>query len=209
MNVQFHATDQQEKEFQQLTQKVATIKQALSPYMDDRDAENIDRLSRDIQTKLDKFRREDRKLTLAVVGRVKAGKSSFLNELIFQGKDILPHAFRPKTATLTKIEYDAHPHMTITYYRPVEWEQLEKLAKQESSTREDVKTAKELVNDVKNSGLDVKPYLAKGQEIIDMPDEAQMESVLDTYVGANGQLTAIVKSVTYVSIVRNWKAYPS
>lgn len=196
MNVQFHATDQQEKEFQQLTQKVATIKRALSPYMDDRDAENIDRLSRDIQTKLDKFRREDRKLTLAVVGRVKAGKSSFLNELIFQGKDILPHAFRPKTATLTKIEYDAHPHMTITYYRPVEWEQLEKLAKQESSTRGDVKTAKELVNDVKNSGLDVKPYLAKGQEIIDMPDEAQMESVLDTYVGANGQLTPIVKSVT-------------
>lgn len=196
MNVQFHATDQQEKEFQQLTQKVATIKRALSPYMDDRDAENIDRLSRDIQTKLDKFRREDRKLTLAVVGRVKAGKSSFLNELIFQGKDILPHAFRPKTATLTKIEYDAHPHMTITYYRPVEWEQLEKLAKQENSTRGDVKTAKELVNDVKNSGLDVKPYLAKGQEIIDMPDEAQMESVLDTYVGANGQLTPIVKSVT-------------
>lgn len=196
MNVQFHATDQQEKEFQQLTQKVATIKRALSPYMDDRDAENIDRLSRDIQTKLDKFRREDRKLTLAVVGRVKAGKSSFLNELIFQGKDILPHAFRPKTATLTKIEYDAHPHMTITYYRPVEWEQLEKLAKQESSTRKDVKTAKELVNDVKNSGLDVKPYLAKGQEIIDMPDEAQMESVLDTYVGANGQLTPIVKNVT-------------
>lgn len=196
MNVQFHATDQQEKEFQQLTQKVATIKQALSPYMDDRDAENIDRLSRDIQTKLDKFRREDRKLTLAVVGCVKAGKSSFLNELIFQGKDILPHAFRPKTATLTKIEYDTHPHLVITYYRPIEWEQLEKLAKQESSTREDVKTAKELVNDVKNSGLDVKPYLAKGQEIIDMPDEAQMESVLDTYVGANGQLTPIVKSVT-------------
>lgn len=196
MNVQFHATDQQEKEFQQLTQKVATIKQALSPYMDDRDAENIDRLSRDIQTKLDKFRREDRKLTLAVVGCVKAGKSSFLNELIFQGKDILPHAFRPKTATLTKIEYDAHPHMMITYYRPVEWEQLEKLAKQESSTREDVKTAKELVNDVKNSGLDVKPYLAKGKEIIDMPDEKLMESVLDTYVGANGQLTPIVKSVT-------------
>lgn len=196
MNVQFHATDQQEKEFQQLTQKVANIKQALSPYMDDRDAENIDRLSRDIQTKLDKFRREDRKLTLAVVGCVKAGKSSFLNELIFQGKDILPHAFRPKTATLTTIEYDAHPHMMITYYRPVEWEQLEKLAKQESSTREDVKTAKELVNDVKNSGLDVKPYLAKGKEIIDMPDEKLMESVLDTYVGANGQLTPIVKSVT-------------
>ena len=31
MNVQFHATDQQEKEFQQLTQKVATIKRPFLP----------------------------------------------------------------------------------------------------------------------------------------------------------------------------------
>ena len=196
MNVQFQATQQQEERIQQLAQKVDNMKQGLASYMDEKDKEKMDQLTQSIQKKLEKFRTEDRKLTLAVVGRVKAGKSSFLNELIFQGKDILPHAFRPKTATLTKIEYDAHPHMTITYYRPVEWEQLEKLAKQESSTREDVKTAKELVNDVKNSGLDVKPYLAKGQEIIDMPDEAQMESVLDAYVGANGQLTPIVKSVT-------------
>ena len=196
MNVQFQATQQQEERIQQLAQKVDNMKQGLASYMDEKDKEKMDQLTQSIQKKLEKFRTEDRKLTLAVVGRVKAGKSSFLNELIFQGKDILPHAFCPKTATLTKIEYDAHPHMTITYYRPVEWEQLEKLAKQESSTRKDVKTAKELVNDVKNSGLDVKPYLAKGQEIIDMPDEAQMESVLDTYVGANGQLTPIVKSVT-------------
>lgn len=196
MNVQFQATQQQEERIQQLAQKVDNMKQGLASYMDEKDKEKMDQLTQSIQKKLEKFRTEDRKLTLAVVGRVKAGKSSFLNELIFQGKDILPHAFRPKTATLTKIEYDAHPHMTITYYRPVEWEQLEKLAKQESSTRKDVKTAKELVNDVKNSGLDVKPYLAKGQEIIDMPDEAQMESVLDTYVGANGQLTPIVKNVT-------------
>lgn len=196
MNVQFQATQQQEERIQQLSQKVDNMKQGLASYMDEKDKEKMDQLTQSIQKKLEKFRTEDRKLTLAVVGRVKAGKSSFLNELIFQGKDILPHAFRPKTATLTKIEYDAHPHMTITYYRPVEWEQLEKLAKQESSTRKDVKTAKELVNDVKNSGLDVKPYLAKGQEIIDMPDEAQMESVLDTYVGANGQLTPIVKNVT-------------
>lgn len=196
MNVQFQATQQQEERIQQLAQKVDNMKQGLASYMDEKDKEKMDQLTQSIQKKLEKFRTEDRKLTLAVVGRVKAGKSSFLNELIFQGKDILPHAFRPKTATLTKIEYDAHPHMMITYYRPVEWEQLEKLAKQESSTREDVKTAKELVNDVKNSGLDVKPYLAKGKEIIDMPDEKLMESVLDTYVGANGQLTPIVKSVT-------------
>ncbi len=196
MNVQFQATQQQEERIQQLAQKVDNMKQGLASYMDEKDKEKMDQLTQSIQKKLEKFRTEDRKLTLAVVGRVKAGKSSFLNELIFQGKDILPHAFRPKTATLTKIEYDEHPHLVISYYRPAEWKQLEKLAKQEDSVREDVKTAKELVQDVKNSGLDVGTYLEKGAETIPMPDESQMESVLDTYVGANGEVTPIVKSVT-------------
>lgn len=196
MNVQFQATQQQEERIQQLAQKVDNMKQGLASYMDEKDKEKMDQLTQSIQKKLEKFRTEDRKLTLAVVGRVKAGKSSFLNELIFQGKDILPHAFRPKTATLTKIEYDEHPHLVISYYRPAEWKQLEKLAKQEDSVREDVKTAKELVQDVKNSDLDVGPYLEKGAETIPMPDESQMESVLDTYVGANGKVTPIVKSVT-------------
>ena len=196
MNVQFQATQQQEERIQQLAQKVDNMKQGLASYMDEKDKEKMDQLTQNIQKKLEKFRTEDRKLTLAVVGRVKAGKSSFLNELIFQGKDILPHAFRPKTATLTKIEYDEHPHLVISYYRPAEWKQLEKLAKQEDSVREDVKTAKELVQDVRNSGLDVGPYLEKGAETIPMPDESQMESVLDIYVGANGKVTPIVKSVT-------------
>ncbi len=196
MNIQFEATKQQEELILQLAQKVEDMKQSLSSSMDEKDKEKMDRLAQSIQKKLEKFRSEDRKLTLAVVGRVKAGKSSFLNELIFQGKDILPHAFRPKTATLTKIEYDEHPHLVITYYRPSEWEQLEKLAQKEESEREDVKTAKELVQDVRNSGLQVKPYLEKGTETIPMPDESQMEQILDTYVGANGKVTPIVKSVT-------------
>ena len=196
MNVQFQATQQQEQRIQQLVQKVDTMKQDLAPYMDEKDKEKMDQLTQRIQKNLEKFRTENRKLTLAVVGRVKAGKSSFLNELIFKGKDILPHAFRPKTATLTKIEYDEHPHLVISYYRPAEWKQLEELAKREDSVREDVRTAKELVQDVKISGLDVTPYLEKGVETIPMPDESQMESVLDTYVGANGKVTPIVKSVT-------------
>lgn len=120
MNVQFKATQQQEERIQQLAQKVDNMKQGLASYMDEKDKEKMDQLTQSIQKKLEKFRTEDRKLTLAVVGRVKAGKSSFLNELIFQGKDILPHAFRPKTATLTKIEYDEHPHLVISYYRPAE-----------------------------------------------------------------------------------------
>ena len=45
----------------------------------------------------------NRDLKIGIVGQVKAGKSSFLNALIFDGRDILPKAATPMTAALTKI----------------------------------------------------------------------------------------------------------
>ena len=48
---------------------------------------------------------QNRDLKIGIVGQVKAGKSSFLNALIFDGKSILPKAATPMTAALTKIRY--------------------------------------------------------------------------------------------------------
>ncbi len=196
MAVQFQSTEQQEIEICRIRENLESLRKDITPYMDETDAARLDRLSSDFQKKIDKFKKEERKLTLAVIGRVKAGKSTFLNELIFGGKNILPHAFRPKTATLTKIEYSEQPHLEISYYTPAEWADLEKLAQKEGSVREDVRTAQELVGDVQRSGLDVTSYLAKGKEEIPLPEEGAMEALLDRYVGDSGQVTPIVKSVT-------------
>lgn len=54
---------------------------------------------------LDEMRVEGRLLKLGIVGRVKAGKSSLLNALIFNGQDILPKASTPMTAALTQLSY--------------------------------------------------------------------------------------------------------
>ena len=54
---------------------------------------------------LDEMRVEGRLLKLGIVGRVKAGKSSLLNALIFNGQDILPKAATPMTAALTQLSY--------------------------------------------------------------------------------------------------------
>lgn len=59
---------------------------------------------------------ENRKLRIGIVGQVKAGKSSFLNALLFEGKEILPHAATPMTAALTKIEYAENPYAVVHYY---------------------------------------------------------------------------------------------
>ena len=53
--------------------------------------------------KLERFSQEEQTLNIAIMGQVKAGKSSFLNALLFDGNPILPEAATPKTANLTRI----------------------------------------------------------------------------------------------------------
>ena len=77
---------------------------------------------------IDEIKREDRMLRLGIVGEVKAGKSSFLNALIFEGEEFLPKAPTPMTAALTRIGYSKEPHAKIVYYSEADWNQVEKLA---------------------------------------------------------------------------------
>lgn len=53
----------------------------------------------------DTLEEENRLLQVGVVGRVKAGKSSLLNALVFDGKNVLPKAATPMTAALTTLTY--------------------------------------------------------------------------------------------------------
>ena len=47
-------------------------------------------------------KQDSRKLSIGIIGAVKAGKSSFLNACIFDGKEYLPKAATPMTAALTR-----------------------------------------------------------------------------------------------------------
>jgi len=75
----------------------------------------------DVISKLDSIMQEGRKLRLGIVGEVKAGKSSFLNALLFNGKDILPKAPTPMTAALTKVSYSEKPFAKIVFYNENDW----------------------------------------------------------------------------------------
>lgn len=63
----------------------------------------------------------NRTLKIGIVGGVKAGKSSFLNALLFRGRDILPKAATPMTAALTKISYSETPYAKIVFYEDKDW----------------------------------------------------------------------------------------
>jgi len=69
---------------------------------------------------------EDRLLNIGIIGKVKAGKSSLLNAIFFNGKDILPTAATPMTAALTVMEYGETLSATVDYFSEADIENIKR-----------------------------------------------------------------------------------
>ncbi|GAA8117712.1 dynamin family protein [Helicobacter pylori] len=59
---------------------------------------------------------ENRGLKVGIIGRVKAGKSSLLNALIFEGVEVLPKAATPMIASLTVLKYAQTLSAEVEFY---------------------------------------------------------------------------------------------
>ncbi len=94
------------------------------------DHENLQSLAgsiKDLRARIRQNEEEDRLLRIGIVGDVKAGKSSFLNASIFDGKDFLPKAATPMTAALTRITYNerSESEAIIYFYTQDDWSRIE------------------------------------------------------------------------------------
>lgn len=178
--------------------KLDKMIETLKPYSVDVDLTDIESLRKSFILKTEDFFRKERKLNIGIIGRVKAGKSSFLNTFLFDGQEVLPKAVTPKTATLTKIEYSSENSIEIEYYTPAEWRALEANAKVDSELGE-FKVAREIVEMVKERALNPYDYISKGSESIIFESYDKLMEELNQYVGENGKYTPLVKSaVLYV-----------
>lgn len=91
---------------------------------------------------------KDGVLRIGIVGQVKAGKSSFINALLFEGKDILPKASTPMTAALTVIKYSETISAEVEFYSEADWNIIERKAKDYEESY--LKTEQELKNNTDN-----------------------------------------------------------
>lgn len=183
------------KDFGAFTKQVEAVVDSVSEHAKEADIAGLNKLITNFKIKTEDFYRENRKLNIGVVGQVKAGKSSFLNTLLFGGEEILPKASTPKTATLTKMEYSKENIIQIEYYSPDEWCVLEDNAVVDLDD-EIYTSAREIVDMVRRNGVDPKPYLEKGFEEIKFDTYENLISNLNNYVGEDGKFTPIVKAVT-------------
>ena len=183
------------KQFDVFVENTNGIIERLSAKAAKDDISTLEKLVANFKYKTEDFYRTERKLNIGVIGQVKAGKSSFLNTLLFNGKDILPKASTPKTATLTKMEYSDRNIISIEYYSVDEWEILKENASVDLD--EDVYTAaREIVGMVERNGVEPDEYLKKGHDEIEFDTYDNLIANLNNYVGEDGKFTPIVKAVT-------------
>jgi GTP-binding protein EngB required for normal cell division len=127
-------------------------------------------------------------ITIGVIGQMKAGKSTFLNALLF-GKEVLPAASTPMTAALTEITYGEIASIEAEFYTRDEWEQIKIDADKPEDTPK-VQAAKELVEKSGKLGGQLNSLLGSKKK-------AAFGDLMD-YVGAEGKYVAITKSAKIV-----------
>lgn len=145
----------------------------------------------DYQTKLARWRQEEQTLNIGIMGQVKAGKSSFLNALLFDGVPILPEAATPKTANLTKVVYGERYSLQVEYYNQQEWQEIASLAAQEGDSDHE-KVARELVAMARHHQGEA--FNGREPETLYADDLLGLQGLLNRYTGNDGEFTALVKS---------------
>ncbi len=103
------------------TLKEQGLQEKAKPFM----SENAVIKTEELEKTLKEMQAEDRDLKVGIIGCVKAGKSSLLNALIFEGVEVLPKAATPMTASLTVLEYAEKLSAEVELYNEKDIAELE------------------------------------------------------------------------------------
>ncbi|GAA7393304.1 dynamin family protein [Helicobacter pylori] len=103
------------------TLKEQGLQERARPFMSDNSVITTEELEKTLKELQD----TNRDLKVGIIGRVKAGKSSLLNALIFEGVEVLPKAATPMTASLTVLKYAKTLSAEVEFYSPKDIAELE------------------------------------------------------------------------------------
>jgi GTPase SAR1 family protein len=218
-------------EFLQKIQQISAGLEQSKPYILEEQVVEFQSSVKKLQNNLDDIIETERSLQIGIIGEVKAGKSSFINSLIFNGKEVLPKAPTPMTAALTKISYGEQFEAEIVFYDEDDWRIIVANAERADSYLLDLyqkeqgklgrqidfnrfsqanidavpieySGCKELVEMVERNQLLVQQYIGQTKGI-QADEQERFIDELNQYVGADGLYTPLVK---YTAIKLNNEA---
>ena len=133
---------------------------------------------------------EGKDLKIAVIGKMKAGKSTFTNALIFH-ENVLPSGQAPTTVTLTNIEYTDDPSKdSVTEVELLTSSDIEDIKANTNSTNPKIaEKARELLSSLNKIPGGYEQYVSKGKVVINLDE-------LDKFTSKDGELSGLAKKVT-------------
>ena len=174
--------------------------------------------SKELKKVLQETTQKLRELKIGVIGRVKAGKSSLINSLIFDGENILPKAATPMTAALTTIKHSDEFGAEIEFYEAEDIEILKEkyeeykqrfdalFQKYLSETKDEEKANKRAFRELKNTQIfayyeqyekikDSNIKLEQLNKEIKASSFNELNDKLADYVGSSGKYMPFTKAV--------------
>lgn len=130
-------------------------------------------------------------LQIAIVGTIKAGKSTFINALFEE--NIASTDVTPETASLTKFRYSTKNKLEVKFYNKAEWDQLwESVKKSEEKTK-----TKIFRDEFESSGAEniKNDYIGASDKIEEVSNIEELKNKVKEYTSKNSKIHYFVKEL--------------
>lgn len=151
---------------------------------------------------------DEDKLVIAVAGKMKAGKSTLINAMLFN-RHALPTSVTPETASITRILKGDSDKIEVVLYSKSEWEAIKKESearlkdlendKLDFKTKREIKSLKELVDKGEQLLKEDNITLGDKNDIKTISDEKNKDDdnwgEVAKFIGEKGKYTPVTKEV--------------
>lgn len=130
-------------------------------------------------------------LQIAIVGTIKAGKSTFINALFEE--NIASTDVTPETASLTKFRYSTKNKIEVKFYNKTEWDELwESVKKSEEKTK-----TKIFRDEFESSGAEniKNDYIGASDKIEEVSNIEELKKKVKEYTSKNSKIHYFVKEL--------------
>lgn len=135
---------------------------------------------------------EEPDLQIAIVGTIKAGKSTFINALFEE--NIASTDVTPETASLTKFRYSTKNKLEVKFYNKAEWDELwESVKKSEKENK-----GKVFKEEFESSGAEniKNDYIGASDKIEEVSNIEELKNKVKEYTSKNSKIHYFVKELT-------------
>lgn len=182
--------ERQKRKISEIEKSIETVEKEFNIKFDDYGKEKWEEED-GIKKKIKKQKEflNDPDLQIAIVGTIKAGKSTFINAL-FQ-ENIASTDVTPETAALTKFKYSTQNKLVVKFYNKEEWDELWESVKK---TKSKISIFEEEFESSGAKNIESQ-YIGKSDETIEVSNIEELKNKVKEYTSKNSKINYFVKEL--------------